>query len=171
MDPIRRKILAAGAAATAMAAAPRVFAQQTGQGGAGSFYERGPVRIHYEEFGSGFPLLLIAGGGLNSTISALIRGPFNPIVESLIGEPHMENLTAQTATSLNKRVLISHSSGSNGASCGYQRIRETFANFFPGPPDWRSDSWLQRPLDGDGPSLRQVRAGGFSFWCLFSGLD
>jgi hypothetical protein len=23
------------------------------------FYERGPVRIHYEEVGSGFPLLLI----------------------------------------------------------------------------------------------------------------
>ena len=26
------------------------------------FYERGPVRIHYEEVGSGFPLLLIPGG-------------------------------------------------------------------------------------------------------------
>ena len=36
-----------------------------------SFYEKGPVRIHYEEAGSGFPLLLIAGGGLNSTISGL----------------------------------------------------------------------------------------------------
>ena len=83
MDPIRRKLLAAGAAATAMAAAPRVFAQQTGQEGAGgSFYEKGPVRIHYEEAGSGFPLLLIAGGGLNSTIAGLKRGdPFNPIQE------------------------------------------------------------------------------------------
>ncbi len=85
MDPIRRKILKAGAAVTAMAAAPRVFAQQTGQEGTGSFYERGPVRIHYEEFGSGFPLLLIAGGGLNSTISGLIRMPFNPI-EEFMGE-------------------------------------------------------------------------------------
>ena len=83
MDPVRRKLLAAGAAATAMAAAPRVFAQQTGQGGAaGSFYEKGPVRIHYEEAGSGFPLLLIAGGGLNSTIAGLHRGdPFNAIEE------------------------------------------------------------------------------------------
>ena len=82
MDPTRRKILAAGAAATAMAAAPRVFAQQTGQGGAAlSFYERGPVRIHYEEAGSGFPLLLIAGGALNSTMSRLISSPFNPIEE------------------------------------------------------------------------------------------
>jgi len=83
MDPIRRKILRAGAAATAMAAAPRVLAEPVGQGGvAMSFYEKGPVRIHYEEFGSGFPLLLIAGGGLNSTISALTSGsPFNPIDE------------------------------------------------------------------------------------------
>src|SRR4029077_1825899 len=45
-----------------------------------SFYERGPVRIHYEQTGSGFPLLLIAGGGLNSTIAALAN-PFNPIEE------------------------------------------------------------------------------------------
>src|ERR1700732_2554444 len=82
MDPIRRNILTTGAAATAMAAAPRVFAQQTGQGGTAlSFYEKGPVRIHFEEAGSGSPLLLIAGGGLNSTISALARGPFNPIEE------------------------------------------------------------------------------------------
>jgi pimeloyl-ACP methyl ester carboxylesterase len=83
MDPIRRNILATGAAATAMAAAPRAFAQQAGQGGAAtSFYEKGPVRIRYEEAGSGFPLLLIAGGGLNSTISFFTRGaPFNPIEE------------------------------------------------------------------------------------------
>jgi pimeloyl-ACP methyl ester carboxylesterase len=45
-----------------------------------SFYEKGPVRIHYEEFGSGFPLLLISGGGLNSSISGL-TGPFNSIEE------------------------------------------------------------------------------------------
>ena len=81
MDSVRRNILATGAAATAMAAAPRVFAQQTAQGGAARFYEKGAVRIHFEEAGSGFPLLLIAGGGLNSTISALARGPFNPIEE------------------------------------------------------------------------------------------
>jgi pimeloyl-ACP methyl ester carboxylesterase len=81
MDPTRRKILKTGAAATAMAAAPRVFAQPTARGGAAmSFYEKGPVRIRYEEAGSGFPLLLIAGGGLNSTISGLTT-PFNPIEE------------------------------------------------------------------------------------------
>jgi pimeloyl-ACP methyl ester carboxylesterase len=82
MDPIRRNILTTGAAATALATAPGVFAQQAGQGGARmSFYERGPVRIRYEEAGSGFPLLIIAGGGLNSTMAGLARGPFNPIEE------------------------------------------------------------------------------------------
>jgi pimeloyl-ACP methyl ester carboxylesterase len=83
MDPIRRNILATGAAATAVAAAPQVFAQQTGQAAAAPrFYEKGAVRIHFEEAGSGFPLLLIAGGGLNSTISHLKgSSPFNPIEE------------------------------------------------------------------------------------------
>src|SRR5258705_2191959 len=82
MDPTRRKILKAGAAATAMAAAQGVFAQQTGPGGvAARFYEKGPVRIRYAEVGSGFPLLLIAGGGLNSTMAGLVTSPFNPIEE------------------------------------------------------------------------------------------
>ena len=70
MAPIRRDILAMGAAAAAVAAAPRVFAaQQTGPGGAGfSFYEKGNVRISYQEAGSGFPLFVTPGGGLNSRI-------------------------------------------------------------------------------------------------------
>jgi pimeloyl-ACP methyl ester carboxylesterase len=83
MDRVRRKILKAGAAATAMATASRVFAQQTGSGEASmSFYEKGPVRIHYEQWGTGFPLLLIAGGGLNSSIAGLQQGnPFDAIGE------------------------------------------------------------------------------------------
>jgi len=81
MDPIRRKILKTGAAAAAMAAARPVFAQQSGQGEALRFYEKGRVRIRYEEAGSGFPLLLIAGGGLGSTMAGLPRSPFNPIEE------------------------------------------------------------------------------------------
>jgi pimeloyl-ACP methyl ester carboxylesterase len=81
VDPIRRKILKTGAAATVLAAT-RAFAEQTGQDGAAmSFYERGPVRIRYEEVGSGFPLLIIAGGGLNSTIAGLATHPFNPMEE------------------------------------------------------------------------------------------
>jgi pimeloyl-ACP methyl ester carboxylesterase len=81
VDLIRRKLLKTGAAATAMSAAKRVFAQQSRQGAAaGSFFEKGPVRIHYQSVGSGFPLLLIAGGGLNSTIAGLAN-PFNSIDE------------------------------------------------------------------------------------------
>ena len=45
------------------------------------FYEKGDVRIRYEEAGSGFPLLVIPGGGLNSTIEGLKTHPFNPIDE------------------------------------------------------------------------------------------
>jgi pimeloyl-ACP methyl ester carboxylesterase len=42
------------------------------------FFDRGEVRIHYEETGSGFPLLLIPGGGLNATIDYVTtRGPFD----------------------------------------------------------------------------------------------
>ena len=45
-------------------------------------YERGKVRIHYEEMGSGFPLLVIPGGGLNSTIAGLDTShPFNAMKE------------------------------------------------------------------------------------------
>src|SRR3954463_14948029 len=48
-----------------------------------SFFENGAVRIHYLEAGSGFPLLLIAGGGLNSTIEGIIGAypPFNAMEE------------------------------------------------------------------------------------------
>ena len=45
------------------------------------FYERGDVRIHYEEVGSGFPLMIIPGGGLNSTVAGLANHPFNPMEE------------------------------------------------------------------------------------------
>ncbi len=45
-------------------------------------YERGDVRINYAEAGSGFPLLVIPGGGLNSTISFFSgNAPFNAIEE------------------------------------------------------------------------------------------
>jgi len=47
------------------------------------FYEKGAVRIRYEEAGSGFPLLVIPGGGLNATIAGLsgAMSPFNPMEE------------------------------------------------------------------------------------------
>ena len=45
------------------------------------FYENGSVKIRYEEAGSGFPLLVIPGGGLNSNIAALANHAFNPLEE------------------------------------------------------------------------------------------
>jgi pimeloyl-ACP methyl ester carboxylesterase len=45
------------------------------------FYEKGDVRIHYEDVGSGFPLMVIPGGGLNSTVAGLATHPFNPMEE------------------------------------------------------------------------------------------
>src|SRR5579871_6333129 len=82
MKSTRRTILAAGAAAAATTAVPHVFAQQSGKGETGKFYEKGPVRIYYEESGSGFPLMLIPGGGLNSTIGFFTgNSPFNAMAE------------------------------------------------------------------------------------------
>ena len=41
------------------------------------FYERGDVRIHYDDVGSGFPLLATPGGGLNSIMSGWPRQVFD----------------------------------------------------------------------------------------------
>jgi pimeloyl-ACP methyl ester carboxylesterase len=69
MNPIRRDVLTTGAVAAVAAAAPQVFAQQTDPGGPFKFYDKGDVRIRYQDVGSGFPLLCTPGGGLNSRIS------------------------------------------------------------------------------------------------------
>src|SRR5438045_8588552 len=47
------------------------------------FFDRGAVRIRYEEAGSGFPLMIIPGGGLNSTVAGLDSAshPFNAMKE------------------------------------------------------------------------------------------
>lgn len=50
------------------------------------FYQKGPVRIYYEEAGSGFPLMLIPGGGLNSTIAGLKGGNPFPAIDEFKGE-------------------------------------------------------------------------------------
>jgi pimeloyl-ACP methyl ester carboxylesterase len=43
------------------------------------YYEKGDVRIRYEEAGSGFPLLVTPGGGLNSRISNWPTAVFNAV--------------------------------------------------------------------------------------------
>jgi len=82
MDLKRRTLLAAGAAVAATSTVPRLFAQQPESKATGKYYEKGPVRIYYEEAGAGVPLLLIPGGGLNSTIAFFTgNSPFNAIEE------------------------------------------------------------------------------------------
>ena len=44
------------------------------------FYEKGNVRIRYEEAGTGFPLFIIYGGGLNSKVT-YATGPFDALAE------------------------------------------------------------------------------------------
>jgi pimeloyl-ACP methyl ester carboxylesterase len=44
-------------------------------------HQRGDVRIRYEEVGSGFPLLVVPGGGLNSRISNWQTAVFNAMEE------------------------------------------------------------------------------------------
>src|SRR6188768_729615 len=85
-DTTRRDFIATSAVAVAAAAAAgRALGQTTASAAAppGSFYQKGDVRIRYVDTGgSGFPLLVIPGGGLNSTIQSLIQShPFNPLAE------------------------------------------------------------------------------------------
>jgi pimeloyl-ACP methyl ester carboxylesterase len=42
-------------------------------------FTRGDISLYYEEHGSGFPLLMIAPGGMRSTVSFWERAPWNPI--------------------------------------------------------------------------------------------
>jgi pimeloyl-ACP methyl ester carboxylesterase len=44
-------------------------------------YQKGDVRIRYEEMGTGFPLLVVPGGGLNSRISNWQTAVFNAMEE------------------------------------------------------------------------------------------
>ena len=44
-----------------------------------AIFEREEVSIYYEEYGSGFPVLLFAPGGMRSDVTYWEGGPFNPI--------------------------------------------------------------------------------------------
>jgi len=45
------------------------------------FYQKGDVRIRYEEVGRGFPLLVTPGGGLNSRVSNWPTAAINAMEE------------------------------------------------------------------------------------------
>ena len=50
-------------------------------------FENGPVRIHYQIEGDGFPVFLVAAGGMRSANDLWNRMPWNP-------RPHCEITTA-----------------------------------------------------------------------------
>src|SRR5947209_13218654 len=105
IDSSRRTVLTTGAAAAAATTAPRVFAQApqatVPQGlPAGlkiGFYEKGNVRIRYAEAGSGFPLLAIPGGGLNSRMSIWPTAVIN-IVDEFKGDFRVITMDQRNAT-------------------------------------------------------------------------
>ncbi|HEX2828368.1 MAG TPA: alpha/beta hydrolase [Burkholderiales bacterium] len=81
MDSKRRALLGTGAAAAAIAATGGAFGASEAKPG-GSFYRRGDVRIHYQDVGSGVPLLIIPGGGQNSNIGwVTTNAPFDATAE------------------------------------------------------------------------------------------
>ena len=60
------------------------------------YYDRGPVRIRYEEAGSGFPVLVIPGGGLNSRFSNWPNAVYN-FFDGLSGEFHVISMDQRNA--------------------------------------------------------------------------
>jgi len=46
-----------------------------------ALFKQGEISIHYEEYGSGFPLLLFAPGGMRSSIEFWPKSPFDPTAE------------------------------------------------------------------------------------------
>jgi len=82
VDKTRRKILKTGATAAAVSAVPSMLAHGNTQAApAGRFYEKGRVRIHYQEWGAGFPLMLISGGGLAASTIQGLTNPFDAVGE------------------------------------------------------------------------------------------
>jgi pimeloyl-ACP methyl ester carboxylesterase len=61
-------------------------------------FARDDVSIHYEEIGSGFPLLLLAPGGLDSTIDFWPRAALNPI-EAYADDFHLVAMDQRNAGS------------------------------------------------------------------------
>src|SRR6202158_1428041 len=81
MNQIRGSISSTGAEAPATPASSGGLAQQIEQRSTFKFYEKGNVRIRYQEAGSGFPLLVTPGGGLNSKISNWQTAVINAMAE------------------------------------------------------------------------------------------
>ena len=88
------------------------------------FYEKGDVRIRYEEAGSGFPLLVTPGGGLNSRVSNWPTAVINAIRAHLaefgivapVGHSGVEQLLGVIADPNDKRLTASQIASASAAS-------------------------------------------------------
>ena len=68
------------------------------------------VEIHYEEYGSGFPLLLIAPGGMRSEASMWERTPWNPVTDL---RQHYRVITMDQRNAGRSRAPVSADDGWN----------------------------------------------------------
>ena len=67
------------------------------------FYDKGDVRIRYEEAGSGFPLLVTPGGGLNSRVSNWPTAVINAM-EEFKNDFRCITMISATPTAANRAV-------------------------------------------------------------------
>jgi len=76
-------------------------------------FERAGVSLYYEEYGSGYPLLLFAPGGMRSSIEFWRRSPFDP--------------TAELASAFRVITMDQRNAGRSRAPIGVQDGWETYA--------------------------------------------
>ena len=86
------------------------------------FYTKGDVRIQYEEVGSGFPLLVTPGGGLNSVISGWPGQVFNAM------EVFKDDFRCITMDQRNAKRRTVHRAGTGRRSVGSVRRRSVGAD-------------------------------------------
>ena len=86
-------------------------------------FTRGDIPLYYEEHGSGFPLLMIAPGGMRSTVSFWDRAPWNPIPQLAANY----RVIAMDQRNAERRKWVS--------PAGEDRQRQTIAPMLD--PDWK----------------------------------
>lgn len=71
-------------------------------------FERDGVSLYYEEFGTGYPVLLFAPGGMNSAIDFWHRSPWDPTVELA---PHFRVIAMDQRNAGNSKAEIKTGDG------------------------------------------------------------
>ena len=158
VDKTRREILKTGAAATRNRCGSVESVRAAERAGRGSSTRRGRSGIHYEEAGKGHPLLVIPGGGLNSTIAALAN-PFNPM-----------DVPSATSTAPSRRISATRTTGSRQprrrrSAVGFLHRRSPRPDGSSGHRQVHGDGLLHRrpvhlePPEARAQSRRRGRAG------------